>query len=144
MTPGFQQLVDATEWKTIPQGAATQVFVATSPLVEGVSGRDFEDCAEGAPSETPGVGVLAHAIDEEAAKRLWDSPPRKSRPKAHTRSTLFRARRVRSNGLGPASIRPVRPERLRLQSLSSVDFRDVGHCCVARHAAALSAPGDRS
>ena len=32
--------------KTPEQGAATSVLLATSPLLEGVSGRYFEDCNE--------------------------------------------------------------------------------------------------
>jgi NAD(P)-dependent dehydrogenase (short-subunit alcohol dehydrogenase family) len=60
-------------WKTPQQGAATSVLLAASPLVEGVSGRYFEDCAEAGPNE-PGTrtGVAAHALDPEAASRLWD------------------------------------------------------------------------
>ncbi|MCO1659475.1 SDR family NAD(P)-dependent oxidoreductase [Pseudonocardia humida] len=63
----------AASWKTPQQGAATSVLLAASPLVEGVSGRYFEDCAEAAPNE-PGTrtGVAAHALDPEAAARLWD------------------------------------------------------------------------
>ncbi|WP_069466010.1 SDR family NAD(P)-dependent oxidoreductase, partial [Actinacidiphila rubida] len=37
------------QWKTPEQGAATSVLVATSPLLEGVGGRYFEDCEEAAP-----------------------------------------------------------------------------------------------
>ena len=60
--------------KTPEQGAATSVFLAVSPLVAGVGGRYFEDCNE-APvvDEIQGIhGVLAHALDPEAARRLWD------------------------------------------------------------------------
>ena len=63
-------------YKTIEQGAATSVLVATSPLLEGVGGRYFEDCHEavvldpGAP-DTSGSGVAAYALDPEAAARLW-------------------------------------------------------------------------
>ena len=62
-----------TFWKTPQQGAATSVLLAASPLVDGVSGRYFEDCAEAGPNE-PGTrtGVAAHALDPEAAARLWD------------------------------------------------------------------------
>ena len=49
--------------KTIPQGAATEVFVAASPKVEGVSGEYFADCNV----ETP----RAEASDPELAKKLW-------------------------------------------------------------------------
>jgi NAD(P)-dependent dehydrogenase (short-subunit alcohol dehydrogenase family) len=59
-------------WKTPEQGAATSVLVATSPLLAGVGGRYFEDCAEAGPNE-PGTrrGVAAYALDPDAAQRLW-------------------------------------------------------------------------
>jgi NAD(P)-dependent dehydrogenase (short-subunit alcohol dehydrogenase family) len=59
-------------WKTTEQGAATSVLVATSPLLEGIGGRYFEDCNEAGPNQ-PGVrgGVAAYALDPEAAARLW-------------------------------------------------------------------------
>jgi NAD(P)-dependent dehydrogenase (short-subunit alcohol dehydrogenase family) len=62
----------AVVWKTPEQGAATSVLVATSPLLEGVGGRYFEDCNEAGPNE-PGSrqGVAAYALDPEAATRLW-------------------------------------------------------------------------
>jgi len=58
--------------KTIEQGAATSVLLAASPLVEGVTGRYFEDCQEAVPF-TPGVrrGVAAYALDPQTAERLW-------------------------------------------------------------------------
>ncbi|MBF9132024.1 SDR family NAD(P)-dependent oxidoreductase [Plantactinospora sp. S1510] len=60
-------------WKTPEQGAATSVLVATSPLLDGVGGRYFENCAEAEPHR-PGTltGVAAHALDPEAAARLWE------------------------------------------------------------------------
>ncbi|WP_431962004.1 hypothetical protein [Actinacidiphila sp. bgisy160] len=59
-------------WKDIPQGAATSVLLAASPLVEGVTGRYFEDCNEAAPHQ-PGIrrGVAAHAVNPERAALLW-------------------------------------------------------------------------
>ena len=60
--------------KTIPQGAATSVFVAASPLVEGLSGRYFEDCAEAPVVPDRGDrtrGVAAYALDPDNAMRLW-------------------------------------------------------------------------
>ncbi|WP_046505263.1 SDR family NAD(P)-dependent oxidoreductase [Streptomyces odonnellii] len=59
-------------WKDIPQGAATSVLLAASPLVEGVTGRYFEDCNEAAPHR-PGIrrGVAAHAMDPQRAALLW-------------------------------------------------------------------------
>lgn len=59
--------------KTVEQGAATSTLLAASPLVEGVTGKYFEDCQEAEPF-TPGVrrGVADYAIDPENARRLWD------------------------------------------------------------------------
>lgn len=58
--------------KTAEQGAATSVLLAASPLLDGVTGRYFEDCAEAVPF-TPGVrrGVAGHALDPASARRLW-------------------------------------------------------------------------
>jgi NAD(P)-dependent dehydrogenase (short-subunit alcohol dehydrogenase family) len=62
--------------KTVAQGAATSVLLAASPLVEGIGGRYFEDCAEspvlvGEP-ELFGGGVAPWAVDADNADRLWD------------------------------------------------------------------------
>jgi NAD(P)-dependent dehydrogenase (short-subunit alcohol dehydrogenase family) len=59
-------------WKTVEQGAATSVLLAASPLVDGVTGRYFEDCDE-AEVQTPGVrsGVAPYALDPDAAAQLW-------------------------------------------------------------------------
>jgi hypothetical protein len=59
--------------KTLEQGAATSTLLAASPLVEGVTGRYFEDCQEAEPYQ-PGIrrGIAAFALDSEHAKRLWE------------------------------------------------------------------------
>ncbi len=62
--------------KTPEQGAATSVLLAASPLVEGLSGRYFDDCRE-APLVTRRPagrleGVAAYALDAANADRLWD------------------------------------------------------------------------
>jgi NAD(P)-dependent dehydrogenase (short-subunit alcohol dehydrogenase family) len=59
-------------WKTPQQSAATSVLVATSPLLDGVGGRYFEDCNEAGLNQ-PGTrrGVAAYALDPDAAQRLW-------------------------------------------------------------------------
>ena len=66
------------EFKTPEQGAATSVFVATSPQLEGVGGRYFADCNE-APVVGPdfssaprGFGVAPYALDPDDARRLWE------------------------------------------------------------------------
>ncbi len=59
--------------KTPEQGAATTLVVATSPLLEGMSGKYFEDCNEAGPAE-PGShlrGLAAYAQDAESAAQLW-------------------------------------------------------------------------
>lgn len=66
--------VDLPYYKTPAQGAATTVLLAASPLVEGVTGRYFDDNQEaavvaGGPDATG--GVAAHAVDPAAADRLW-------------------------------------------------------------------------
>ncbi|MFT5680234.1 MAG: WW domain-containing oxidoreductase [Myxococcota bacterium] len=49
--------------KTIPQGAATQCYVAVHPDLAGVTGKYFADCGEKAPA------AVAH--DEAEAEALW-------------------------------------------------------------------------
>jgi NAD(P)-dependent dehydrogenase (short-subunit alcohol dehydrogenase family) len=61
------------KWKTPEQGAATSVLVATSPLLDGIGGRYFEDCNE---AETGNLsarnGVAEYALDPDAAATLWE------------------------------------------------------------------------
>jgi NAD(P)-dependent dehydrogenase (short-subunit alcohol dehydrogenase family) len=63
-------------FKTPEQGAATSVWAATSPQLEGMGGVYCEDCdiaeptAVGSP-EARVRGVDAHAIDRTDAARLW-------------------------------------------------------------------------
>jgi NAD(P)-dependent dehydrogenase (short-subunit alcohol dehydrogenase family) len=59
-------------WKTVPQGAATSVLLAASPLVDGGTGRYFEDGQQAEPAR-PGLrrGVDAYALDPGKAARLW-------------------------------------------------------------------------
>ncbi|MER9431508.1 SDR family NAD(P)-dependent oxidoreductase [Mesorhizobium sp. M0408] len=68
----FEPASTVVSWKNVEQGAATSVFLATSPLVNGVSGRYFEDCNEAGPHQ-PGVrrGVADYALDPQKAARLW-------------------------------------------------------------------------
>ncbi|HEY0198272.1 MAG TPA: SDR family NAD(P)-dependent oxidoreductase [Rhodanobacter sp.] len=65
--------VDPT-FKTTQQGAATQVWAATSPQLEGMGGLYCEDCEVAVldESEPPTlVGVRPYAIDPVQAERLW-------------------------------------------------------------------------
>jgi NAD(P)-dependent dehydrogenase (short-subunit alcohol dehydrogenase family) len=66
-------------WKTPQQGAATSVLLAASPLVDGVTGRYFEDCNEAVVIAERGdgtSGVLPYALDANDADRLWDETAR--------------------------------------------------------------------
>jgi NAD(P)-dependent dehydrogenase (short-subunit alcohol dehydrogenase family) len=60
------------KWKTPEQGAATSILVATSPLLDGVGGRYFEDCNEAEVGKLSARnGVAEFALDPDAAARLW-------------------------------------------------------------------------
>ncbi|MDO3445495.1 SDR family NAD(P)-dependent oxidoreductase [Agrobacterium sp. V1] len=61
--------------KSTEQGAATAVWVATTPRLEGLGGLYCEDCdvAIRADDGTPPLtGVKYHAVDEKEAERLWE------------------------------------------------------------------------
>jgi NAD(P)-dependent dehydrogenase (short-subunit alcohol dehydrogenase family) len=61
-------------FKSVEQGAATSIWCATSPQLDGMGGLYCEDCDvapawhEGLPRYT---GVRAYAVDPDSAQRLW-------------------------------------------------------------------------
>lgn len=61
-------------FKSTEQGAATSVWAAVGDELEGVGGLYLEDCNQALPwsQERPWNGVMPHALDPEAADRLWD------------------------------------------------------------------------
>jgi NAD(P)-dependent dehydrogenase (short-subunit alcohol dehydrogenase family) len=65
---------DDFTWKTTEQGAATSVLAAASPLLDGVTGRYFEDCNEALPNDAGSArqGVASYALDPASAARLWE------------------------------------------------------------------------
>ncbi|MCH0565666.1 SDR family NAD(P)-dependent oxidoreductase [Streptomyces sp. MUM 2J] len=65
--------LDPAAFKTPEQGAATQVWAATSPRLDGMGGVYLEDCdiAEPAPADGARSGVKDWATDPEQAARLW-------------------------------------------------------------------------
>jgi NAD(P)-dependent dehydrogenase (short-subunit alcohol dehydrogenase family) len=64
----------AVNWTTPAQGAATSVLLATSPLLDGIGGRYFENCNEAEPlREGTRSGVAGHAVDAAAAEELWET-----------------------------------------------------------------------
>ena len=58
-------------FKTPEQGAATQVWAATSPQLDGLGGVFCEDCDIAAVSTDDTPGVRPYAIDPDSAARLW-------------------------------------------------------------------------
>ncbi len=66
-------------YKTLEQGAATSVLLATSPRLAGVGGRYFEHNNEAvvvedaAAAYAQGHGVASYALDADNARRLWDA-----------------------------------------------------------------------
>ncbi len=61
---GFFALGAPLFLKTLGQGTATQVYVATHPDVTGVSGEYFADCNVAKTS--------AHGRDDRLAEALWN------------------------------------------------------------------------
>ncbi|MFG2729452.1 SDR family NAD(P)-dependent oxidoreductase [Streptomyces canus] len=66
-------VLNPSGFKSPEQGAATQVWAATSPQLAGMGGVYLEDCdiAEPAVDGDESSGVRAWATDPEQAERLW-------------------------------------------------------------------------
>jgi len=64
-----------SDWfKTPEQGAATQVWAATSPQLADLGGLYLEDCDVAGPrtsTEMGAPGVFPYAVDQDEAARLW-------------------------------------------------------------------------
>ncbi len=63
-------------FKTPTQGASTSLWAATSPMLDGLGGVYCEDCDIAAETDPESpmarfAGVDSHAIDPDAAARLW-------------------------------------------------------------------------
>ena len=76
MVKRFEQLVkDYPDiWKTVPQGAATSCWAATSPDLNGRTGLYLEDCHISPPGNGDVLdgGYAPHAYDTDGAKQLWE------------------------------------------------------------------------
>ncbi|MHA7262392.1 SDR family NAD(P)-dependent oxidoreductase [Arthrobacter sp. TMN-37] len=69
------QPVDNPAYKSVPQGAATTVWAAVSPQLDGHGGvyTENSDIAIVVPEDHQGrSGVHSWAVDPQAADRLWD------------------------------------------------------------------------
>jgi NAD(P)-dependent dehydrogenase (short-subunit alcohol dehydrogenase family) len=62
-------------WKTVEEGAATTVWAAVAPELDGVGGRYLDNCAIAepwaGPDEVPFGSYAPYALDPEHAERLW-------------------------------------------------------------------------
>ncbi|GAC80746.1 NAD(P)-dependent dehydrogenase, short-chain alcohol dehydrogenase family [Gordonia malaquae] len=67
--------VVGSDFKTPSQGAATGVWAATSPLLDGLGGLYLEDCDIASVARDGGTmdegGVRPYALDSSSAERLW-------------------------------------------------------------------------
>jgi NAD(P)-dependent dehydrogenase (short-subunit alcohol dehydrogenase family) len=59
-------------YKSVEAGAATAVWAATAPELDGKGGIYLADCRIAPPVEAGSPGYAAHAVDPDAARRLWD------------------------------------------------------------------------
>ena len=57
--------------KSVEQGAATSVWAATAPELADEPGTYLADCSVPGPAEEGRRGYAAHAVDPDAALRLW-------------------------------------------------------------------------
>jgi NAD(P)-dependent dehydrogenase (short-subunit alcohol dehydrogenase family) len=63
----------ATSWKTVPQGAATSVWAAESPELDGLGGLYLEDCSIAEVDAAEAYrGVASFATDPDHAAALWE------------------------------------------------------------------------
>ena len=60
-------------FKSVEAGAATSVWAATAPELDGRGGLYCEDCGVAAPKENDESlkGYAPHAVDPDAARKLW-------------------------------------------------------------------------
>ncbi|MCP2339924.1 SDR family NAD(P)-dependent oxidoreductase [Actinomadura rupiterrae] len=62
-------------WKTVEQGAATTVWAAVAPELDGIGGRYLDNCAIARPwteaGDPPSGHYLPRILDPDRADRLW-------------------------------------------------------------------------
>ena len=71
----FQSRADSgapMTFKTVESGAATSVFAATSPSLQGRGAVYLEDChVADVEDDNPAGGVRSYAVDPALAAQLW-------------------------------------------------------------------------
>jgi NAD(P)-dependent dehydrogenase (short-subunit alcohol dehydrogenase family) len=70
----LQSRARGMKFKTVEAGAATSVFAATGPELEGRGGLYLEDCHVATVNDAPDAldGVKSYALDPRNADRLWE------------------------------------------------------------------------
>lgn len=58
-------------YKSVAEGAATTVWAATAPELDGAGDVYLANCAVVPPMEQGSPGYAAHAVDPDAARHLW-------------------------------------------------------------------------
>lgn len=73
LTDRMATMTETMQWKTVPQGAATSVYAATSPELNGQGGVFLEDCHVADIVTDPNLmgGVRPYALDPSSADALW-------------------------------------------------------------------------
>lgn len=72
LAPVMERLKERGEsTKTIPQGAATSIFAATAPELEGKGGLYLADCQIVDEHSAQHIQYAPHAFDEKGEARLW-------------------------------------------------------------------------
>lgn len=60
-------------WKSVPAGAATQVWAAVAPELSQHNGAYLADCGLGVAGANPGVnGFMPYLLDDDHAAALWE------------------------------------------------------------------------
>ena len=69
---GKRPQAEPMKFKQVPQGAATSVWAATAPELEGKGGVYCEDCGVAEPIKdlAGSTGVMPYALDREGARKL--------------------------------------------------------------------------
>ena len=65
--------IQNSRFKSTEQGAATSIWAAVAPELDGIGGCYLEDCAIAKPwsDDAPMSGVKPYALDPDKAQRLW-------------------------------------------------------------------------
>jgi NAD(P)-dependent dehydrogenase (short-subunit alcohol dehydrogenase family) len=78
-------------WKSPEQGAATSVWAAVAPELDGVGGKYLQDCTIAAPwtrdGDPPNRYYLPYVLDAANADRLWTLSEQLVRPPAPSAGT---------------------------------------------------------